>query len=316
MSPRRIVLDCDPGHDDAVAIVLAAGIDEIELAAITTVAGNQSLARTSDNALRVCALAGIEVPVGAGCDRPLVRPLEVAADIHGESGLDGAVLPEPTMALDPRHGVDLLIDTVFAGSGHTTVVATGPLTNVAAALRRAPAIVDKIDEIVLMGGAEGRGNVTPTAEFNIYVDPEAAAIVFESGLPVTMIGLDLTHQALATPEVRARLRAQGSTLALTIDDLLGFFAETYRDVFGFASPPVHDACAVAYVARSALVRTAERFVAVECHGTWTRGTTVIDTHERLGRPPNARVATVLDAEGFWNLVLGATARLGIGESTL
>ncbi len=316
MSPRRIVLDCDPGHDDAVAIVLAAGIDEIELAAITTVAGNQSLARTSDNALRVCALAGIEVPVGAGCDRPLVRPLEVAADIHGESGLDGAVLPEPAMALDPRHGVDLLIDTVLAGSGRTTVVATGPLTNVAAALRRAPAIVDRIDEIVLMGGAEGRGNVTPTAEFNIYVDPEAAAIVFESGLPVTMIGLDLTHQALATPEVRARLRAQGSTLALTIDDLLGFFAETYRDVFGFASPPVHDACAVAYVARPALVQTAERFVAVECHGTWTRGTTVIDTHDRLGLPPNAHVATVLDADGFWNLVLGATARLGIGESTL
>ena len=316
MSPRRIVLDCDPGHDDAVAIVLAAGLDELELAAITTVAGNQSLARTSDNALRVCALAGIEVPVAAGCDRPLVRPLEVAADIHGESGLDGAVLPEPAMPLDPRHGVDLLIETVLAGAGATTVVATGPLTNVAAALRRAPEIAERIDEIVLMGGAEGRGNVTPTAEFNIYVDPEAAAIVFESGLPVTMIGLDLTHQALATPEVRARLRAQSSTLAQTIDDLLGFFAETYREVFGFAAPPVHDACAVAYVARPGLVQTAERFVAVECAGTWTRGTTVIDTHARLGRPVNARVATVLDVAGFWDLVLGATARLGMPESTL
>ena len=309
MSARRIVLDCDPGHDDAVAIVLAAGIDEIELAAITTVAGNQSLARTSDNALRVCALAGIEVPVAAGCDRPLVRPLEVAAEIHGESGLDGAVLPEPAMQLDPRHGVDLLIETVLAGSGQTTVVATGPLTNIAVALRRAPEIAGKIDEIVLMGGAEGRGTVTPTAEFNIYVDPEAAAIVFESGLPVTMIGLDLTHQALATAEVRARLRALGSTLALTIDDLLGFFAETYREVFGFSSPPVHDACAVAYVARPELVQTAERFVAIECHGTWTRGTTVIDTHSRLGRPTNARVATVLDVEGFWDLVLGAVEQL-------
>src|SRR5262249_26455859 len=240
---QRIVLDCDPGHDDAIAILLAARSPALKLEAITTVAGNQTVEKTSRNALTVCSLAGIrDVPVAAGLDRPLVREQRVAADIHGASGLDGPALPELALALAPIHAVDLLIDLFLSSSGDLTLVATGPLTNVAAAMRREPRIVPKIQQIVLMGGAMGLGNTTPAAEFNIYVDPEAAHIVFTCGRPLTMIGLDVTHQAQATRKVRSRIRALGTPVARLVDDLLAFFAETYLKVFGFPAPPVHDPC--------------------------------------------------------------------------
>src|SRR5256885_7456766 len=211
---KKIILDCDPGHDDAMAILLANGNPEIELLAITTVAGNQTLEKTSLNARRVCTVAGIrDVPVAAGCDRPLIRELKTAAYIHGESGLDGPSFGEPTVPLDGRHAVDLIIELLMRSKGDITLVPTGPLTNIAMALRKEPRIVQKAREIILMGGAYTRGNTTPAAEFNIHVDPEAAAIVFTAGWPLTMVGLGLSHQAPSTPAPLARLAAPGSPAA-------------------------------------------------------------------------------------------------------
>lgn len=305
---RRILLDCDPGHDDAIAILLAARAPEIQLEAITTVAGNQTLDKTTRNALKICGVAGIrDVPIAAGMDRPLVRPLRVAADIHGASGLDGPSLPEPDMSPAPIHGVDLLIERLLASDGDLTIVATGPLTNVAAALRREPRIAPKIQQIVLMGGALGLGNVTPAAEFNIYVDPEAAHVVFTCGRPVTMIGLDVTHQAQATPEVRSRIRALGSPVARLVDDLLGFFGETYHQVFGFPAPPVHDPCAVAQVIDPTLIRGQSMPVDIELSGEWTAGRTVCDIYGVTGKPANANVGLELDVPRFWDLLIETLA---------
>ncbi|HEY7347446.1 MAG TPA: nucleoside hydrolase [Ktedonobacterales bacterium] len=308
---QRILLDCDPGHDDAIAILLAARSPTLQLEAITTVAGNQTLEKTTRNALKVCSMAGIRtVPIAAGMDRPLVRDLRVAANIHGASGLDGPSLPEPDLAVAPIHGVDLLIERLLASSGDLTIVATGPLTNVAAAMRREPGIVPKIQQIVLMGGAIGLGNTTPAAEFNIYVDPEAAHIVFGCGRPVTMIGLDVTHQAQATPEVRARIRALSSPVAHLVDDLLGFFGETYLQVYGFPAPPVHDPCAVAWVIDPTLISSRPMRVEVELRGEWTTGRTVCDRYGRTGRPANAEVGLELDVPRFWNLLIETLASYG------
>ncbi|GAC1447711.1 MAG: nucleoside hydrolase [Ktedonobacterales bacterium] len=305
---QRIVLDCDPGHDDAIAILLAAHAPGIRLEAITTVAGNQTVEKTARNALKVCTLAGIrDIPIAAGMDRPLVRELHVAAEIHGASGLDGPALPEPDLPLAPIHAVDLLIELLMAGDGDLTLVATGPLTNLAAAMRREPRIVPKIQQIVLMGGSMGLGNWTPAAEFNIYVDPEAAHVVFTCGRPVTMLGLDVTHQALATPEVRERIRALGSPVAHLVDDLLGFFADTYRQVFGFAAPPLHDPCAVARVVNPDLLRTQPMHVAIELRGEFTVGRTVCDVHGITGKPPNAEVGLELDVPAFWDLLIATLA---------
>ena len=312
---RRIVLDCDPGHDDAIAILLAARSPALQLEAITTVAGNQTLEKTTRNALRVCTVAGIRnVPIAAGMDRPLVRDLRVAADIHGTSGLDGPSLPEPDLTLAPMHGVDLLIEKLLASDGDLTIVATGPLTNVATAIRRAPEIVPKIQQIVLMGGAMGLGNTTPAAEFNMYVDPEAAHVVFSCGRPITMIGLDVTHQAQATPEVRARIRALGSPVARLVDDLLGFFGETYFRVFGFPAPPVHDPCAVAWVIDPTLIQSRLMRVDVELRGEWTTGRTVCDRYNQTGRPANAEVGLELDAPRFWDVLIEALATYGAGSA--
>ena len=305
---QRIILDCDPGHDDAIAILLAARHPALKLEAITTVAGNQTLDKTARNALKVCTLAGIrDIPIAAGMDRPLVRELRVAADIHGASGLDGPALPEPDRDLAPTHAVDLLIERLLASEDDITLVATGPLSNLAAAMRREPRIVPKIARIVLMGGAIGLGNTTPAAEFNIYVDPEAAHLVFTCGRPVTMIGLDVTHQALATPEVRERIRALGTPVAHLVDDLLGFFAETYHRVFGFEAPPLHDPCAVAAVIDPTLLTTRAMHVAIELHGEHTAGRTVCDIHGVTGRPANAEVAVGIDVARFWDVLIGTLA---------
>jgi purine nucleosidase/pyrimidine-specific ribonucleoside hydrolase len=298
-----VLLDCDPGHDDAVAILLAAGRREaVELSAVTTVAGNAELDKVTLNARRVMTLAGLlDVPIAAGAAGPLRGELVTAPAIHGESGLDGAELPEPTVALDERGAIELM-----AAHGPATVVATGPLSNVAALLERAP---ETVSEIVWMGGSTARGNARPYAEFNAFVDPEAAEIVFASGVPLTMIGLNLTHQALATPAVMERLRAIGTPAAEATVGWLSFFAETYRSVFGFDGPPVHDPCAVALVIDASLMRCVDAFVAIETEGRWTRGATVVDLHGTLGRPANARVAIELDVPRFWDLVLGAIQAL-------
>ncbi|HEY7620729.1 MAG TPA: nucleoside hydrolase [Solirubrobacteraceae bacterium] len=298
-----VLLDCDPGHDDAVAILLAAGRREaVELSAVTTVAGNAELDKVTLNARRVMTLAGLlDVPIAAGAAGPLRGELVTAPAIHGESGLDGAELPEPTVALDERGAIELM-----AAHGPATVVATGPLSNVAALLERAP---ETVSEIVWMGGSTARGNARPYAEFNAFVDPEAAEIVFASGVPLTMIGLNLTHQALATPAVMERLRAIGTPAAEATVGWLSFFAETYRSVFGFDGPPVHDPCAVALVIDASLMRCVDAFVSIETEGRWTRGATVVDLHGTLGRPANARVAIELDVPRFWDLVLGAIQTL-------
>ena len=311
---RPIILDCDPGHDDAMAILLARGCPDIDLRAITTVAGNQTLEKTTRNARRVCTVANIhDVPIYAGCDRPLVRPQIVAGEIHGSSGLDGPVFGEPTVDAAGDHAVDFLVRTLMASDGEITLVPVGPLTNIAMALRREPRIAEYTREVVLMGGSFGRGNRTPTAEFNILADPEAAQVVFGAGWPVTMVGLDLTHQAGASQQVIEEIRAMGTALSRMVVDMLEFYGSTYRSVEGMGDPPVHDPCAVARVARPALVEVADAFVAIETHGRWTSGMTVTDFRGKLGREPNAQVATRLDRDGFWTLMLDAIKTVGAGS---
>ncbi|WP_052889706.1 nucleoside hydrolase [Thermogemmatispora carboxidivorans] len=304
---QKIILDCDPGHDDAIALLLAARHPKLELLAITTVAGNQTLEKTTRNALSVCTLAHIrDVPVARGMAQPLAREARHAADIHGESGLDGPALPQPEREPVPEHAVDLIIDLVRS-TDEVVLVATGPLTNVASAITREPAILSRLKGLYLMGGAIGLGNVTPAAEFNIYFDPEAAAIVFNSGCPITMIPLEVTHQALATPSILERLRRLGRPVPSFVCQLLEFFGTTYRRAFGFAAPPVHDPCAVAALIDPTLVSRHSMYVAVETRGEYTLGRTVCDVYGVLGRRTNAWVGYGLDVPRFWELLIGTLA---------
>lgn len=294
-----------------VAILLAAASPAIDLRAITTVSGNGSLDAVTRNALLTCTHAGIrDVPVAAGCGAPLLGVARAADDVHGASAMDGADLGEPDVALDPRHAIDLMADVLREAPAPVTLVPTGPLTNVALLLRRHPELMDKVAAVVLMGGAVAGGNRQPLAEFNIWADPEAADVVFRSGLDVTMCPLDVTHQALATPEALAEIRAIGTPLATMVVDLLGFFADRYNKLWGFPAAPVHDPVAVARVIDPALVGCVEANVVVELAGTYTRGATVVDRFDATGRPRNARVALELDHAGFWALVVDAVRRLG------
>ncbi|MDR2256151.1 MAG: nucleoside hydrolase [Arthrobacter sp.] len=308
----KIILDCDPGHDDAVALLLAWGNPEIELLAVTTVAGNQTLEKVTRNALSVARVAGIAgVPFAAGADRPLLREVQVAEGVHGESGLDGPVLPEPTIELDSRHGVDLIIDTVMAHEpGTVTLVPTGALTNIALAARKEPRIIERVKEVVLMGGGVHEGNWSPVAEFNIVVDPEAAQIVFSSGWKVVMVGLDVTHQALATPAVRERVLALGTSPARFVDELMDFFTKAYEDNQGFDAPPVHDPCAVAYVIDPSIVTTVNAPIDVETQGLLTTGMTVVDLRGPAPEGTQTWAGTGLDADRFWDLVIDALERIG------
>jgi purine nucleosidase len=305
--PRKVIVDCDPGHDDALAIMLAAANPEVELVAITTVAGNQTLDKTTLNARRVCTVAGIAgVPIAAGCDRPLLRELVTAGEVHGASGLDGVEWGEPAVDVASEHAVDLIVERVMAAPGEITLVPTGPLTNVAVALRREPRIASAVREVVLMGGSFTRGNVTPAAEFNIYVDPEAASAVFTAGWSLTMVGLDLTHQARVTPEVMDRIAALGTPLATTVTQLMRFYG---RGSVAQGGPPLHDPCAVARVIDPGIMTCRDAFVAIETQGQWTRGMTVTDFAGRLGHTANASVAIELNVAAFWDLVLDALRRL-------
>jgi inosine-uridine nucleoside N-ribohydrolase len=299
-----ILLDCDPGHDDAIALLLALASPEAELLGVTTVAGNQTLQKTTANALRVLELAGREeIPVAPGAERPLVREPFVAAYVHGETGLDGPDLPPPAGRPSERHAVDFLAERVEGA----TLVATAPLTNVALLLARHPRA--RPERIVLMGGAIAEGNVTPAAEFNIWADPEAAARVFASGLDVTMVGLDVTHRALLTPGHADRLRRSGR-VGRVVAELLDFYGVFHRDVYGFDGSPVHDAVALAHVIRPELLELELLNVEVDCESSLCRGRTVVDLWRRSGREPNARVAVGIDAERFLDLLLERLARLG------
>lgn len=310
--PRKIILDCDPGHDDAVALLLAHGNPNIELLAVTTVVGNQTLEKVTRNALSVGTIAGITgVPFAAGCDRPLVRTIENAPDIHGESGMDGPAQPESTIALDPRHAVDLIIELIMTHEpGTITLVPTAGLTNIAMAARKEPRIVERVKEVVLMGGGYHVGNWSPVAEFNIKIDPEAAHIVFNEKWPVVMVGLDLTHQALATPEVCAAIEAVGTKPAKFVMELMEFFTKTYKDAQGFDYPPVHDPCAVAYVIDPTVMTTQKVPVDIELTGTLTLGMTVADFRAPAPADCNTSVAVKLDHGKFWNMVTDALVRIG------
>jgi purine nucleosidase len=301
---RKVVLDCDPGIDDAFAIAFGCGHPRIDLRGVTTVAGNAGLDATTGNALAVLEFLGRpDVPVAAGSAVPLLRPAIAARGVHGESGLGGARLPAPRRRPVGAHAVDFLIGQAAAAPGEVTLVATGPLTNVALAVRRHPPLVTQVAGIVIMGGSAARGNVTPAAEFNIACDPEAAAIVFGAGWRVTMAGLDVTLQARATAEVRDRLRALGRLgTGLLLPGLEG-----YRSTATGDGQPVHDLCALALVAAPELFGCEPARVEVETQGRWTSGMTVTDFGAGPGQH-NALVAMSLDVTGFWESVLGALGR--------
>lgn len=301
-----IILDCDPGHDDALAILLAYAAPELDLLAITTVGGNQTLEKCTLNARRICSVAGItDVPIAAGADRPLRGDLHIGEYVHGASGLDGPAFADPTVPQSDELAIDLMRRLILGHPTPVTLVATGPLTNIANLLALGPEVTKRIDQIVIMGGSTERGNDTPYAEFNIRVDPEAAEIVFASGLSVTMCGLNITHQALATPEVLDRLRGLHTPLGDLCVELLTFFSASYLRTWGFTSPPLHDPVAVARVIDPSLVECVSAPVAIEIVGTYTRGATVVDLHHLSGDPDNALVAMRLDVERFWDRMIGA-----------
>jgi inosine-uridine nucleoside N-ribohydrolase len=302
-----VLLDCDPGHDDAIALLLALGSPEVELLGVTTTFGNQTLEKTTANALRVLELAGrTDVPVVAGADRPLRRELIVAAHVHGESGLDGPVLPPPSTAPASGDAVAFMADCVARSPRPVTFVPTGPLTNVARYLDAHGA--QGIERIVLMGGAIAEGNMTPAAEFNVWADPEAAQTVLHAGLDVTLIGLDVTHLAVTTPALQERLRAVGSIGAF-VADLVDFFALYHQETYGWDGAPIHDAVAMAHVVRPGLVETRWRNVEVELESELCRGRTVVDVWSRTDRAPNAHVGVDLDSGAFFELLVDRIGRL-------
>lgn len=309
---HRIILDCDPGHDDAIALLLAHGNPEIELLAVTTVHGNQTIEKVTRNALAVATIAGITgVPFAAGAHRPLVRTAETAASIHGESGMDGPQLPAPSFDVVEKHAVDLIIDTIMQNEpGTITLVPTGALTNIALAVRKEPRIAARVREVVLMGGGYHSGNWSAAAEFNIVIDPEAAHIVFNEGWKLTMVGLDLTHQALATPDVVASIAAIGTTPARFVVELLEFFGATYLEAQGYEHPPVHDPCAIALVIDPSVMEVVRVPLDIELTGTLTVGMTVADFRAPAPDSCTTYAATKLDRPKFWALIVDALERIG------
>jgi len=309
--PRKIIIDTDPGQDDAVAILLAlASPDELDVLGITAVAGNVPLALTQKNARIVCELADkTDVPVFAGCDRPLKRRLVTAEHVHGKTGLDGPALPDPVMPLQDAHAVTFLVDTLRREpAGSVTLCPLGPLTNIATAMKDAPDIVPRIAEIVLMGGAYFEvGNITPAAEFNIHVDPEAAEIVFGSGVPLTVMPLDVTHKALVTPARNAAFRGLGTRVGLAVAEMTDFFERFDKAKYGSEGAPLHDPCVTAWLLRPELFSGRHINVEIETEGRFTAGMTVADWWGVSGRAPNATFIGDVDADGFFALL---TERLG------
>jgi inosine-uridine nucleoside N-ribohydrolase len=300
-----VIVDCDPGHDDAIALLLALASPELDLLGVTTVHGNQTLDKTTENALRVLELVGrADVPVARGADRPLLREPHVAAHVHGESGLDGPELPAATVEPVAQHAVEFIAERIVPG---TVLVPTGPLTNIA--LYLAEHGTANVERIVLMGGAIAEGNMTPAAEFNIWADPEAAQRVFHAGVPVTMIGLDVTHKALLTPRLAERFRAAGR-VGTFVAELVEFFKQYHARTYGWDGAPIHDAVALAQAFRPDLVRTEHVNVEVETESELCRGRTVIDLWRRTDRPPNADVGVDIDADPFFELLLERITTLG------
>lgn len=306
---RPVILDCDPGHDDALAIALACASPELDVLGITTVAGNAGLANTTRNALRVLTLLGrTTIPVAGGADRPLVRESLVQPAFHGLSGLDGADLPEPAVEPVGQAAIELTAALVRDAILPVTLVPTGPLTNIALFLRAFPSLHGRIGAISLMGGSLGVGNTTASAEFNVWQDPEAASAVFESGIPILMAGLDVTHRALVLPADIARLEALGTRTGRVFADLMRFFAIHYRDRYGWDGPPIHDALAVGVLVAPWLIERRPMRVDVETGDGLTRGRTVGDEQGISGRPINVEVGVELDRERFLDLIVDAVSR--------
>ena len=306
----RIILDCDPGHDDAIALLLVLASPELELLGVTTVSGNQTLDKTTANAIRVLDRVGRrEVPVAAGAARPLVRERHVAANVHGETGLDGPELPPPSRPAERLHAIDWIAETLAAGRDRVTLVATGPLTNVALFLARYPELSRRLERIVLMGGAIGEGNVTPAAEFNIWVDPEAAQRVFTSGVPLHMVGLDVTHQALMT-SVHVQRLAVGGVAGRLVADLYAFYAQFHRRRYGWQGAPIHDAVAVAHVIDETILTTHHCGVRVDTDSELSRGRTNVDLRGGTGWERNCHVAVGIDADRFLELLVVRLQSLG------
>ena len=302
--PRKIIIDTDPGQDDAVGILLALASPEVEVLALTTVAGNVPLDLTSRNARIVCEIAGRpDIPVHAGCDAPLSRPLVTAEHVHGKSGLDGIALFQPASALAPGHAVDAIIDILRREpEGSVTLIAMGPLTNLATAFRRAPDIVPRLREIVLMGGAYFEvGNITPAAEFNIYVDPEAAQIVFAAGAPLTVLPLDVTHKALTSRDWIEQMRASGP-VGRAVAGWTDFFERYDREKYGAEGAPLHDPCTIAWLIQPDLFAGRHINVEIETQGAFTTGMTVADWWRVTGRPANALFLRNVDRDGLFTLL--------------
>jgi inosine-uridine nucleoside N-ribohydrolase len=305
-----VILDCDPGHDDAIALLLALGSPEIELLGVTTVAGNQTLEKTTANAIRVLDHVNrTDVPVAAGAPRPLVREPRTAGEVHGETGLDGPDLPGPSRLPEPMHAIDWIAQAVGESPEPVTLVPTGPLTNIALFLARYPGLESRLERIVLMGGAIGEGNTTPAAEFNIWVDPEAAHRVFQSGVDVTMVGLDVTHQALMTPAHVERLAAAGKAGKL-VADLYEFYAQFHQRHYGWEGAPVHDAVAMAHVIDGTLLTTRHCGVLVDTGPEPSRGRTHVDVHGTTAWKPNCHAAVGIDAERFLEFLIARISSLG------
>ncbi|MBW4581765.1 MAG: nucleoside hydrolase [Tildeniella nuda ZEHNDER 1965/U140] len=311
MVAKPIIIDCDPGADDAIALFLALAFPEqLHVLGVTTVAGNVPLSLTQKNARCLCELAGRDdVPVYAGCPRPLLRPLTTAEDVHGRTGLDGISLPEPQMPLQTQHAVDFLIETLLQATEAITLATLGPLTNIAVAIIKQPAICQHIQEIVMMGGAVTQGNITPSAEFNLYVDPHAAHVVATAGVPLTMMSLDLTHQAIATPERLNAIHAINSPISDAILGLLNHYGAYDMQRYGFAGSPLHDPCVIAYLLQPDLFTSRRAYVAIETSSELTMGRTVVDWWYVTNQQPNTNVVETIEAEAFYQLLTQAIANL-------
>ena len=302
MQKEKIILDCDPGHDDAVAIMLAAINPKIELLGITVVAGNQKLEKTVNNALKVCNHLNLNVPVYSGMSRPMIREQLIADDIHGEPGLDGPKFEELKIKAEDKHAVNFIIDTLMNSDEKITLVPTGPLTNIGMAIRFEPRIIEKINRIVLMGGSYQLGNMTPAAEFNILADPDAAHIVFSSGVKIVMMGLDLTRQASATKEVVEKIKSLNNKASKLFVDLMEFFAASQKNVYGWSAPPVHDPTTIAYIIDPECIEVKPMFCEIELWSERSYGRTLCDYFGILKKEPNVDVAVKLDFDRFWNLI--------------
>ena len=304
-----VIMDCDPGHDDAIALIMAHASEELEIKAVTTVAGNQTVEKTTLNALKILSFIGADVPVAKGSAKPLFRELITAASVHGETGLDGPSIPPPILKLSPMSAIELMAKTVRESKDKITLIPTGALTNIALFFITYPELKNRIERISLMGGSCFGGNWTPSAEFNILVDPEAADIVFKSGIPIIMSGLDVTHKAIITVEDNERFRRIGTKTAVLVAELLDYFVKFHDNNFNFGGSPLHDPCAVAWLMKPSLFESRMCHVDIETQGRYTTGCTVVDYWDVLKKEKNVEVLFNIDREGFIDLIAESVEKL-------